>query len=61
MILSLKDRKKLANADIDRDKRELIEVSYYLQFRPSVENIMEDYRYLIDKLENQLLAEPKIR
>lgn len=59
MTLSLTDRKKLANADIDRVKRELIEVGYYLQFPPPVENIMEDYRYLIDKLENQLLAEQK--
>lgn len=59
MTLSLTDRKKLANADIDRVKRELIEVGYYLQFPPPVENIMDDYRYLIDKLENQLLAEQK--
>ncbi|SPP31173.1 Protein YcgL [Arsenophonus endosymbiont of Aleurodicus floccissimus] len=45
MTLSLTNRKKLANADIDRVKRELIEVGYYLQFPPPVENIMEDYRY----------------
>lgn len=59
MILCLTERKKLANADIDRVKRELIEVGYYLQFPPPVESIMEDCCYLIDKLETQLLAEQK--
>lgn len=59
MTLCLTKRKKLANADIDKVKRELIEVGYYLQFPPPVESIMEDYGYLIDKLETQLLAEPK--
>lgn len=59
MTLCLTERQKLANADIDRVKRELIEVGYYLQFPPPVENMMEDYGYLIDKLKTQLLAEQK--
>lgn len=59
MTLCLSERKRLSNADIDRVKRELIEIGYYLQFPPPVENIMEDYRKLIDKLENQLSAEQK--
>ncbi|HGJ5872632.1 MULTISPECIES: YcgL domain-containing protein [Arsenophonus] len=59
MALCLTKRKKLANADIDKVKRELIEVGYYLQFPPPVESIMENYCYLIDKLETQLLAEQK--
>ncbi|HGJ5875464.1 MAG TPA: hypothetical protein ACHBX0_02460 [Arsenophonus sp.] len=36
-----------------------MEIGYYLQFPLLVENIMEDYRQMIDKLENQLLAEQK--
>ncbi|HFQ2071401.1 TPA: YcgL domain-containing protein [Providencia stuartii] len=44
MTLSLANRDKLANADIEKVKADLIEVGYYLQFPPPVENLLAEYR-----------------
>ncbi|WP_318836983.1 MULTISPECIES: YcgL domain-containing protein [unclassified Providencia] len=40
MLVSLDKREKLANADLAKVKSDLIEVGYYLQFPPPVENLL---------------------
>lgn len=49
MMLSLSTRAKLANADIDKVKKDLAEVGYYLQFPPPVEDLLAEYRVLTDE------------
>ncbi|EKT57527.1 YcgL domain-containing protein [Providencia sneebia] len=44
MMLSLSNRDKLANADIEKVKTDLAEVGYYLQFPPPVEDLLAEYR-----------------
>ena len=44
MLINLANRDKLANADIEKVKQELIDAGYYLQFPPPVEDLLSEYR-----------------
>lgn len=46
MLVSLDKREKLANADLAKVKSDLIEVGYYLQFPPPVENLLSEHNEL---------------
>ena len=46
MLVSLDKREKLANADLAKVKSDLIEVGYYLQFPPPVENLFSEHKEL---------------
>ncbi|BBU96040.1 MULTISPECIES: YcgL domain-containing protein [Providencia] len=46
MLVSLDKREKLANADLAKVKSDLIEVGYYLQFPPPVENLLSEHKEL---------------
>lgn len=46
LMLSLSNRHKLANADIEKVKADLTDVGYYLQFPPLVESLLAEYREL---------------
>ncbi|SFU68341.1 YcgL domain-containing protein [Xenorhabdus koppenhoeferi] len=43
MMISLSDRKKLANADIEKVKAALVEQGFYLQVPPPVENLINEH------------------
>lgn len=43
MVLSLDGRKKLASAEINKVKQALMDVGYYLQFPPPVENLLKQH------------------
>ncbi|WKX25300.1 YcgL domain-containing protein [Tatumella ptyseos] len=40
MVISLEGRERLASADIDKVKQQLIEQGFYLQIPPPVENLL---------------------
>ncbi|KLV11640.1 MULTISPECIES: YcgL domain-containing protein [Photobacterium] len=44
MVLKIGDRKKLALADIEKVKSELLEKGFYLQVPPPVTNLLEEYK-----------------
>ncbi|EPO2450823.1 YcgL domain-containing protein [Providencia rettgeri] len=46
MLVSLDKREKLANADLAKVKSDLLEVGYYLQFPPPVENLLSEHKKL---------------
>ncbi|PHM60192.1 YcgL domain-containing protein [Xenorhabdus ishibashii] len=43
MMISLSERKKLANADIEKVKTALNEQGFYLQVPPPVESLLNEY------------------
>ncbi|MDX7988042.1 hypothetical protein FE392_11975 [Xenorhabdus sp. 12] len=43
MMISLSNRKKLANADIEKVKTALNEQGFYLQVPPPVENLIDEH------------------
>ncbi|ELY3854455.1 YcgL domain-containing protein [Providencia huaxiensis] len=46
MLIALDKRDRLANADLARVKADLIDVGYYLQFPPPVENLLSEHNEL---------------
>ncbi|MEX7535571.1 YcgL domain-containing protein [Providencia rettgeri] len=46
MFIALDKRDRLANADLARVKADLIDVGYYLQFPPPVENLLSEHKEL---------------
>jgi len=43
MVISLEGRERLASADIDKVKQQLIEQGFYLQIPPPVENLLTSH------------------
>ncbi len=43
MVISLENREKLASADIEKVKQQLIDNGYYLQIPPPVENLLKTH------------------
>lgn len=58
--ISLTNRDKLANADIEKVKSELIEFGYYLQFPPPVENLLSNYLETSEKKKIKKILKPFI-